>query len=341
MNVKLISEITTVGFLAAFKIVSLAANEKFERVRALEMAVSENSSEDLAKYAKAKADITVRNDVMSRETKALKEAIKEYKRTSGFDQKKSALYADATKALSDFKKSLDYDKKLGDIQKDMEDSIAAFKASVNYDETVEALDREIAEATDKWAAQLKMYENVDDAIAEDAMKLKHIAEDAKNKTVAAAKEKKDALERQLAAEKERFDKKRRESIREMEEKVAKEKRRLDDKTARAVNDLEKELDETKAKLLHDIQAQRTEEEADCMLMVNDNEDLVRIQDNNDFNRSLEIAAETATDEKMAWWLKEHGWTKGSVLFVGSLPMIPVGYLLYRYGKFVFSVADKM
>lgn len=327
MNVKLISEITTVGFLAAFKIVSLAANEKFERVRALEMAVSENSSEDLAKYAKAKADITVRNDVMSRETKALKEAIKEYKRTSGFDQKKSALYADATKALSDFKKSLDYDKKLSDIQKDMEDSISAFKASVNYDETVEALDREIAEATDKWAAQLKMYENVDDAIAEDAMKLKHIAEDAKNKTV--------------TAEKERFDKKRRESIREMEEKVAKEKRRLDDKTARAVNDLEKELDETKAKLLHDIQAQRTEEEADCMLMVNDNEDLVRIQDNNDFNRSLEIAAETATDEKMAWWLKEHGWTKGSVLFVGSLPMIPVGYLLYRYGKFVFSVADKM
>lgn len=338
MNIKLISEIAMLGLLGTFKIVNYAADEKFEKVRALEMAVSENSSDDLAKYMKAKNDLATKDTVLSRESKALKEAIKEYKRTSGFDTKKANFYAESTKALDEFKKTLDYDKKLLDIQKDMEDSVAAFKASVNYDETIEALDREIAEATDKWTAQSKMYESVDEAIAEDAMKLKHAAEDAKNKVVSAAKEKKDILEKQLSTEMEKFDKKRRTAIRDMEEKIAKEKRRLDDKTARNVNALEKDLDEAKARMLHDIQATRTEEEADCILMSHDNEELVRIQDGNDYTRSLTISSETPAAEKLAWWLKEHHWSKGSVIFVGSLPLVPAGYLAYRYTKFVFDVA---
>ena len=338
MNVKLISEIAMLGLLGTVKAANLVADEKFEKVRALEMAVAENSSEDLAKYMKAKNDISIRDAVLARESKGLKAAIKEYKRSTGFDTKKNTFYTEGKQALEEFKKSLDYDKKLSDIQKDMEDSITAFKTSVNYDETVEALEREISEATEKWETQRKMYESVDEAISEDAAKLKHIAEDAKNKVVTEAKGKKDILERQLAAEKEKFEKRRRESIRGMEEKIAKEKRRLDEKTARNVDALERELDEAKAKMLHDIQATRTEEEADCMLMAHDNEELVRLQDSNDYARSLTIAAETSNAEKLAWYLKSHGWTKEAVIFVGSLPFIPAGYLAYRYGKFVLNVA---
>lgn len=338
MNIKLISEVTMLGLVSAFKIANFLAEEKFEKVRAMELAVAENSSEDLAKYVKAKNDICIRDDVLKREAKDLKEAVRNYKKNTGFDAKKNALYSEATKELDAFKNSLDYDKKLLDIHKDMEDSIEAFKKSVNYDETVEALEREITEATDKWKAQSKMYESVDDAIAEDAMKLKHAAEDAKNKIVSAAKEKKDILEKQLSAEKERFEKQRRDSVRAMEEKIAKEKRRLDDKTTKAVNDLERELDEAKSKMLNDIRATRTDEEADCILMASDNEELVRIQDSNDYTKSLEIANSTEAAEKMAWWLKEHGWNKGAVIFAGSLPLIPAGYLVYRYGKFVLNVA---
>lgn len=341
MNIKLISEIAMLGLMGTFKIGNYIADEKFEKVKALELAVAENPSDDLAKYMKAKNDITLRDTVLSREGKALKAAIKEWKRTSGFDSKKNAFYADGTRALEEFKKSLDYDAKLAEIQKDMEDSIAAFKVSVNYDETVEALDREIADATEKWEIQRKMYENVDETISEDAAKLKHIAEDTKNKIVSEAKSKKEVLEKQLAAEKEKFDRKRRDSVRVMEEKIAKEKRRLDEKTARNVDSLEREFDEAKAKMLHDIQAQRTEEEADCILMAHDNEELVRLQDANDYSRSLSIASDTPAAEKLAWWLKEHGWTKGCVIFVGALPVIPAGYLAYRYGKFVLDVASKV
>jgi len=127
----------------------------------------------------------------------------------------------------------------------------------------------------------------------------------------------------------------------MEEKIAKEKRRLDEKTARNVDSLEREFDEAKAKMLHDIQAKRTEEEADCILMAHDNEELVRLQDANDYSRSLSIASDTPAAEKLAWWLKEHGWTKSCVIFVGALPVIPAGYLAYRYGKFVLDVASKV
>ena len=341
MNIKLISEIAMLGLMGTFKIGNYIADEKFEKVKALELAVAENSSDDLAKYMKAKNDIALRDGVISREAKALKEAIKEWKRTSSFDAKKNAFYAEGKQALIEFKNSLGYEDKLAEIQKDMEDSITAFKVSLNYDETIEALDREISDATEKWETQRKIYESVDETISEDAAKLKHIAEDAKNKIVNEAKSKKEILEKQLAAEEKKFEQKRRDSIRDMEEKIAKEKRRLDDKTARNVDALEKEFDEAKTKMLHDIQAQRTDEEADCILMAHDNEELVRLQDTNDYSRSLSIASDTPAAEKLAWWLKEHGWTKGCVIFVGALPVIPAGYLAYRYGKFVFDVASKV
>lgn len=338
MNAIVISELAMAGLGVTFKIVKILADRKFEDVRALELAVAENSSEDLAKYMKAKNDILIKNQVLAREKKALNEAVKDYKRNTGFDAKRNGFYADATHALDEFKASLDYDAKLMEIEKEMEDSITAFKKSVNYDDSIELLDKEIEKAIEDYKAQEKIFESAPDSISETTMKLKHAAEDAKNATVKAAKEKKDILEKQLASEQERFAKKKRDSIRSMEEKIAKEKRRLDDKTMRSVNDLDRELDEAKSKMLHDIQAMRTEEEADCILMANDNQDLVDVQDCNDAIRAADIAVDTPAAERMAWWLKEHHWTKGSVLFVGSLPLVPAGYLVYRYGKFVISVA---
>lgn len=338
MNLKLISEMSILGFMCALKLAGFAADNKFEKIRALELAVAENSSDDLLKYTKAKHDIAVKDAVVSREKKKLAEAMSEYKRTSGFNSKKNAFYVEAAKALDDFKASLRYEDKLLAIQQDMEDSISAFKASVDYDEVIEALDEEISKATEKWEAQEKMCDLADDDISEMATKLKHAAEEAKNETIKAATKKKEALEQQLSAEKERFEKKKRDSIRVMEEKIAKEKRRLDENTAKSVNDLEKELDQAKTKIMDDIRAARTEEEADCVLMAQDNAEFIRVQEANDYSRAVSIAAETPVAERFAWWLKEHGWTKESVIFVGALPLVPAGYLVYRYGKFVLDVA---
>ena len=124
----------------------------------------------------------------------------------------------------------------------------------------------------------------------------------------------------------------------MEEKIAKEKRRLDDRASKSITELERDLDEYKNRFRSDIQSKRTEEEADCILMARDNEEFVFRQDNNDAMRAMDIAYETPSAEKLGWWLKNHGWKKGAVIFVGSLPLIPVGYLTYRYGKFVLDVA---
>ena len=339
MNIKMISEISMASFFVVFKTLNFLADRKFEKVRALELAVAENSSEDLAKYAKAKHDISVRNGVIAREKKGLVDAVREYKRTSGYDGKKNALYNEAARALEEFKDNLDYDKKILDIQKDMEDSISAYKASVNFDDTIEALDKEISDAMSKWESQKKLLETADDDISEMAIKMKHAYEDAMNETVKKAKEKKDLLEKQLESEKVRFEKKKREAVRDMEEKIAKEKRRLDDKTAKAVNELDHEFENAKSKMLHDIQATRTEEESDCILMAADNEDLVQVQDSNDRLRAIYISEQTPAAERFAWWLKERHWNKGSVIVVGALPVVPAGYLMYRYVKFVFDVAN--
>lgn len=341
MNIQLISEITLFSFAIAYKALNYAANLKFEKTRAMELAVAENSTDDILRYEQAKHDLAVCNTVTKREKKDLAEAIKQYKKDTGFDSKKSGFYRNAEKAVADFKSSLKYDETLSDIQKDMEDSIAAFKASVDYDETIEALDAEIAEATKKWEAQEKLYSTADDNVSEMALKLKHAAEDAKNETIKKAREKKSALEKQLETEKERFEKKKRESVRSMEEKIAKEKRRLDEKTNKSINALEKDLDDAKNRMAKDIQARRTPEESDCIVMAKENEELIRVQDSNNQARALEITNDTSNAEQFAWWLKEHKWSKGGVIFAGFLPFIPAGYLAYRYSKFILNVAKFM
>lgn len=341
MNIKVISEVAVVGLAATYKIIGYAAEAKFEKTRALELAIAENTADDIQKYEQAKHDLTICNNVNKREKKAIADAVKEYKKSIGFDAKKASFYKDAEKSLADFKSSLNYDEKLLDIEKDMEDSISAFKASVNYDDTIEALDKEIKEATSKWEAQEKLFNSADDEISEVALKLKHASEDAKNETIKKAREKKEALESQLSVEKERFEKKKRESIRSMEEKIAKEKRRLDEKTNQAINDLEKKMDKEKTRLANDIRNSRTPEESDCLMMAKENEEYIRVSDANNRSRAIDISNETSSAEQFAWWLKEHRWTKGGVIFAGSLPLIPAGYLIYRYGKYVLEVAKFM
>lgn len=337
MNSKLIAEVSTLGFMCALKTVNFLAERKFEKLRAMELAVAENSSEELAKYMAAKESLDLRDSVLARERKAFQEACKDYKKKTRFDASKAELYSEVDVSLKNFKESMGYNERLSELKRDAEDAISAFKASVNYDTVMDSLDKEIEAANKKWEAQEKLFASTDDDISDTALKLKHAAEDAKNDTIRKAKEQKDILKKQLENEQARFDEKTKATVREMEEKIAKEKRRLGELAEKRVNELERKYDEFKDKTLADIQATRTEAEADCVLMANDNEELVAIQDSNDYSRALEITADTPAAERLGWWLKEHHWNKTSVAIVGSLPVIPAGYLAYRYGKFVLDV----
>lgn len=337
MNLKLIAEVTTLGFACALKTVNFLAERKFEKLRAMELAVAENSSEELAKYMAAKESLDLRDSVLARERKAFQEACKDYKKKTRFDASKAELYSEVDVSLKNFKESMGYNDRLAELKRDAEDAITAFKASVNYDSVMDSLDKEIEAANKKWEAQEKLFSSTDDDISDTALKLKHAAEDAKNDTIRKAKEQKDILKKQLENEQARFDEKTKAAVREMEEKIAKEKRRLSDLAEKRVNELERKYDEFKDKTLADIQATRTETEADCILMANDNEELVAVQDSNDYSRALEITADTPAAERLGWWLKEHHWNKTSVAIVGALPVIPAGYLAYRYGKFVLDV----
>ena len=337
MNLKLIAEVTTLGFACALKTVNFLAERKFEKLRAMELAVAENSSEELAKYMTAKENLDLRDSVLARERKAFQEACKDYKKKTRFDASKAELYSEVDVSLKNFKESMGYNDRLAELKRDAEDAITAFKASVNYDSVMDSLDKEIEAANKKWEAQEKLFSSTDDDISDTALKLKHAAEDAKNDTIRKAKEQKDILKKQLENEQARFDEKTKAAIREMEEKIAKEKRRLSDLAEKRVNELERKYDEFKDKTLADIQATRTEAEADCILMANDNEELVAVQDSNDYSRALEITADTPAAERLGWWLKEHHWNKTGVAIIGALPVIPAGYLAYRYGKFVLDV----
>ena len=341
MNMKTVCKVAISGIVIGFGLVKLLVDKKFEKDRAIELAVAENSSEDLAKYAKAKNDISIRDKVLSRESKELADKIRDYKKKIGFEGRKKAIYDQVDTEIADFKNKIGYHEKLREIQQNMDDSLNAFKTSVDYDNTIEELNQEIKAATKKWEQQKTLFDAANDDISEVAMKLKHAEEDAMNATIKAAKEKKDELKKQLDAEVAKFEREKKEAIRSMEEQINKEKRRLNDKATKAINRLDKEVEDESTKILNDIQTARTEEEMDCVLMSSENEELIRIQDSNDTSRALSIASDTPEYEKLAWWLKKHKWNKPTVIGVGFMPLVPVGYLVCVYVKFVLNIVKSM
>lgn len=341
MNKKFIAGVVFILSSAVCAIIKTKADHQYLTEKAAQIVQDEKSTDDILAYNRAVDQISLKEEVLTREKKQLKDAFAAWKKEHNVDRRKKDIYLQEDKALKEFKKTFGYEESLEKLNREKQESIDAFKTSINYDEKLDELKEAIKDAESKWEDQQKLFSSADDDISDTANKLKHAAEDAKDAAVKKAKEQISEMEKQLKAEEDVWEKKIQKTRRDFEEKVNREKNRLHDKATKSISNLDAECDSAYKDLTSDIQGKRTDEEFDAITFYEDNCKLVKTHDEIDELRALDIFHNTPTSERLAWWLTEHKWPKACVAGGGLIPVVAVDFLIYRYIRFLLSILRSM
>lgn len=341
MNRKVIAAAFFTLSTIACALIKQKANRQYLNEKAAEIVQDEKCQDDILAYNAAKEAISTRDAVLKREKSELKTLFDAWKKENRIEQRKKELYFAEDQAIREFKDTFGYDEAILDLEQKKQESIDAFKTSIDFDEKLDELKEAITDAEKKWKEQESLFASTDDSLSEVASKLKHAAEDAKDATIKAAKEKISELEKKLEAEENVWDKKIQKTRREYEEKINSEKNRLSAKTKKALSGIDEEVDLAYKDLTHQIQEKRTDEEFDAVTFYEDNRKLVKTHDDIDSLKAYDIFQNTPLPERLAWWFTEHKWPKWSVVGGGIIPVVAIDLLIFDYCKFLTSIVKAM
>lgn len=302
----------------------------------------EGRLEEATKYMEAAQE---RCDIFKkceeREKKELALRINDWKAANNFDARKNDILNSIDQGMKEFKDQIGYSEKLDEVNGVFDASVEAFKNTIDYDGNKKKFEAAIADAKSHYESQKAVFEAAGDDISETAMKLKHASEEAMNAKVKEAKAQLEALEKQLTDETEKLTKKKLNDIRELEEKVSKEKIRLDKMTNKELDDLNAELYTAQGDIRRKIVSERNEAENIANSQHENDIRFIRKTEELDAKAAEDIFNATPVDVRFAEFLKSKKVPKAAVAMLGAIPMIPVGYLVYRYGAFVSGVIKAM
>lgn len=337
---------TTIAIIAAgvceLGIVGLkyAAN-RHARIRAAEKAISSRSEEvaEALKVAQERCDIFKKCE--DREKKEFGLRLNDWKAANHFNDRKNDILNTIERELGEFKDQIGYSDRMDEINGAFDAEVEAFKTTIDYDGNKKKFEAAIADAKSHYESQKAMFEAAGDDISETAMKLKHASEEAMNAKVKEAKAQLEALEKQLTDETEKLTKKKLNDIRELEEKVSKERIRLDKKSNKDLESLNEELSKAQSDVRREITLERSGDEITASGQHENDIRMIREQKALDAKAADDIFNSTPLEVRYAEFLKEKKVPKAAVAVVGAIPMIPVGYLVYRYGAFVAGILKAM
>ena len=203
--------------------------------------------------------------------------------------------------------------------------VEAVKNSIDYDVNKKKFEKAISDAKSHYDSQKALYDLAGTDVSEDAMKLRHAAEEAMNAKIKEAKANLDILEGKLNAEVEKLTQVKQKGIRELEEKVSKEKIRLDHKADQELEALNTKLSEAEQDINNAILNKRTGADADAEINHSDDIRIIREQKEVDAKAAEDIFNAKPETVKIAEFLKSHKVPKVVVPMFGVVSMAPVGY----------------
>jgi len=340
MNWKLISLVALAGSHIAASAIEIASNRYYRKLAKLK-AVDIRPAEASEMLQNAQDGIKAYRKLQERENGAMKMQMAEAKRTMRYDARKHDIYSGAEENLRQFKKSIQYEAKKKEFEAAAENEIAAFKSSLNYDSTIADLKKKISEANATCEAQMKSVSNVGADMSEAAAEYKLQAEKAKNKIVNEAEARIKELTDKVSAEATRVNGVKQAEIQKLESQVLNEQTRLNNAAQEELKALEQELGKAKSDISAGIEKARTKDDLKAIEQFSANEDAVRNAAAADAERASDIYHNAAHYEKLAAWFKAHTVPKWCVAVMGTLPLIPLGYLTVRYVTLVVHVIAAM
>lgn len=337
---------TTVAF-AALGLIDIgmicldrAANRHAKKLAEAE-AIKNRGEEANAVLDAVKKRCEAYDDLIKREKAEFKQKRADWLEANEFNAKKKDILDGVPNGLNEFKKQIGYSDVLQRLTDEYNAGVEAVKNSIDYDVNKKKFEKAIADAKSHYDSQKALYDLAGTDVSEDAMKLRHAAEEAMNAKIKEAKANLDILEGKLNTEVEKLTQVKQKDIRELEEKVSKEKIRLDHKADQELEALNNKLSEAEQDINNAILNKRTGADADAEINHTDDIRVLREQKDVDAKAAEDIFNAKPETIKIAEFLNDHKVPKAIVPVFGAVSMVPVGYLSYRWLKFLGQIMRAM
>ena len=317
-----------------------AANRHAKKLAEAE-AIKNRGEEANAVLDAVKKRCEVYEDLIKREKAEFKQNRADWLEANEFNAKKKDILDCVPNGLNEFKKQIGYSDVLQRLTDEYNAGVEAAKNSIDYDVNKKKFEKAIADAKSHYDSQKALYDLAGTDVSEDAMKLRHAAEEAMNAKIKEAKANLDILEGKLNTEVEKLTQVKQKGIRELEEKVSKEKIRLDHKADQELEALNNKLSEAEQDINNAILNKRTGADAEAEINHTDDIRVLREQKDADAKAAEDIFKAKPETVKIAEFLKDHKIPKAVVPMFGVVSMAPVGYLSYCWLKFLGQVMRAM
>lgn len=343
MNWKFMSLIT-LGFGSLMYGLISSAADKHLADNVDDMAVEmrdEGTREDL-KWAED--NLKKADEINTRERKEICDGIRKWKQSTDYDSRMREVHATATDGIREFKESINYEARRQDIDDEYEDSLNNFKDSIDYEYEIDLCNAEIQDAEStykKHCRRLELAGGGDDDISDALKDVKKAEKDKMNETIKEAKGKISALKNKVSVEEQRLGRKKQAAIRELDQEVQPTKLRLQKEEQAACKLLEDEKAKAEFELRGEVIKKRTEEEQKVLDWVDESKTIMEAQTKKEYELAQKIYSEATESQKWAGYFKDKGVSKFTVGAVGVLPLIPAGYLVWKYIRFVTDVIRAM
>lgn len=337
---------TTIAFAAlglidiGMIVLDRAANRHARKLAEAE-AIKNRGEEANAVLDAVKKRCEVYDDLIKREKAEFKQNRADWLEANEFNAKKKDILDGVSNGLDEFKKQIGYSDVLQRLTDEYNAGVEAVKNSIDYDVNKKKFEKAIADAKSHYDSQKALYDLAGTDVSEDAMKLRHAAEEAMNAKIKEAKANLDILEGKLNTEVEKLTQVKQKGIRELEEKISKEKIRLDHKADQELEALNTKLSEAEQDINNAILNKRTGADADAEINHADDIRILREQKEVDAKAAEDIFNAKPETVKIAEFLKGHKVPKAVVPMFGMVSMAPVGYLSYRWLRFLMQIMRAM
>ena len=343
MNWKAIS----VGVLGIFTIILSGIDSASDRQLSKDVktkAVDARSDTMRNELNEAQKTIDLADEVTKRERKEITEQTNKWKKVNNYDGRLSDIHQKAIDELRDFKTSINYFNRKRDIEDVAEDAIEAFKESIDYDYEIDELEEEIETAKSLYKKQCKLYEiaaNNDDDISDTVSELKKSEKEKMDATVKKAQEKISEIKSKVSSEESKINRKKQADLRELENELQTTRTRIDKAESDDIATVKKEYNEAVEDIRKAVFSKRTEEELAAQENYYNSKERISKQKEIDAQRAQEFYTNTPKHERWAAWFNENDCPKWFVASVGSIPLIPAGYLIVRYVRFLYRTVKAM
>ena len=343
MNWKLISLIS-LGFGSMVAGMISAAADRHMANAVDEMAIDQRDAGVEEDIAWAKDNIRKADEITARERKEVFEGVRSWKRANRYDEQMGEIHCTYLTGLREYKDSIDYDSRRQEIEDEFEDSLDAFKESIDYDYEIDLANAEIKDAESlykKRCNKIDIVSGSDDEISDALKDIKKSEKEKMNETIKEAKDKISALKNKVSVEEVKLNRKKQAAIRELEQELNGRKNVLQKEENESMKVLTTECEKVTNELRDSVTKKRSEEDQKILDRLDESHTIIDSQTRKDAELAKELYENATESEKWAGYFKANGVPKFFIAIVGTLPLIPAGFIIWKYTKFVYNVVTAM